>query len=53
MFGGLYPARPEARLCSYCDFRGLCPHPAEHVDRMKVKESDPRLEELQKARDIA
>jgi ATP-dependent helicase/nuclease subunit B len=52
MFGGLYPARPEARLCSYCDFRGLCPHPAEHVDRMKVKESDPRLEELQKARDI-
>ena len=52
MFGGLYPARPAERTCRWCDFKGLCPHPIEHADRMKVKESDPRLADLLKAREV-
>ena len=46
MFGGLYPARPAEWTCRYCDFKGLCPHPIEHADRMKTKETDPRLADL-------
>ncbi len=46
MFGGLYPARPAERTCMYCDFKGLCPHPIEHADRMKTKIEDPRLADL-------
>jgi CRISPR/Cas system-associated exonuclease Cas4 (RecB family) len=46
MFGGLYPARPEEWTCRYCEFKGLCPHPIEHADRMKTKIEDPRLADL-------
>ena len=52
MFGGLYPARPGERTCMYCDFKGLCPHPFEHADRMKTKETDPRLADLLAAREV-
>lgn len=46
MFGGLYPARPDEWKCKYCEFKGLCPHPIEHADRMSTKIKDPRLAEL-------
>lgn len=52
MFGGLYPAQPAERVCMYCDFNGLCPHPAEHSDRMKTKAQDPRLVDLLAAREV-
>jgi ATP-dependent helicase/nuclease subunit B len=52
MFGGLYPARPGEWTCRYCEFNGLCPHPIEHADRMKTKETDPRLAAVLAAREV-
>ncbi len=52
MFGGLYPARPDEWTCKWCDFKGLCPHPIEHADRMKTKVEDPRLADLVAAREV-
>jgi hypothetical protein len=36
----------------YCDFKGLCPHPIEHADRMKTKETDARMADLLAAREV-